>query len=55
MNDDFYIDPELAHSLQPKIDRMKNDDDWSGLVDLLMPVCQRYKMEYYYFYEISGA
>ena len=55
MNDDFYIDPELAHSLQPKIDRMKNEGEWNGLVDLLMPVCQRYKMEYYFFYEISRA
>lgn len=55
MNDDFYIEPELAHSLQPKIDRMKNEGDWNGLVDLLRPVCQRYRMEYYFFDEISAA
>ncbi len=55
MNDDFYIDPELANSLQPKIDRMKNEGAWNDLVDLLTPVCQRYKMEYYFFEEISRA
>jgi len=48
-----YITVEEAHLIQPKIDIFKKKGEWINLLNLLKPICKKYKGEYYYFSELA--